>query len=29
MSDNKKLCTDLLHADSEGQIITILKKHGY
>ena len=29
MSDNKQLCSDLLHADSEGEIITLLKKHGY
>ena len=29
MSDNKQLCSALLHADSEGEIITLLKKHGY
>lgn len=29
MSENQKLCTALLHADSEGEIITLLKKHGY
>lgn len=29
MSDNQGLCTALLHADSEGEIITLLKKHGY
>lgn len=29
MSDNKQLCADLLHADSEGEVITLLKKHGY
>ena len=29
MSDNKRLCAALLHADSEDEIITLLKKHGY
>ena len=29
MNDNKKLCATLLHADSESEIITLLKKHGY
>ena len=29
MSDNKQLCNDLLRADSEGEVISLLKKHGY
>ncbi len=29
MSDNKALCTALLYADSEDEIIMILKEHGY
>ncbi len=29
MSDNQKLCAALLRADSEGEVITLLKKHGY
>lgn len=29
MGDNQELCTALLHADSEGEIITLLRKHGY
>ena len=29
MNDNKKLCATLLHADSESEIITLLKEHGY
>ena len=29
MSDNKQLCYDLLLADSEDEVVTILKKHGY
>ena len=29
MTDNKQLCTELLHAESEGKVIKILKAHGY
>jgi hypothetical protein len=29
MSDSKQLCTDLLRADSEGEVISLLRKHGY
>ena len=29
MSDNKQLCLDLLRADSEEEVIALLKKHGY
>ncbi len=29
MSENKNLCTALLHADSEGEIIKLLEKHGH
>ena len=28
MSDNQQLCAALLHADTEGEVISILKKHG-
>ena len=29
MSGCKQLCAALLNADSEGEVITLLKKHGY
>ena len=29
MSENYELCADLLHADSEDEVINLLKKHGY
>ena len=29
MRDNRELCSALLHADSENEIITLLRKHGY
>ena len=29
MSDNKQLCIALLRADSEGEVIALLKKNGY
>lgn len=29
MSDWKKLCVDLLRADTEGEVITLLKKHAF
>lgn len=29
MSVNQQLCEALLHADTEGEVITILKKYGY
>ncbi|MEM9091015.1 MAG: hypothetical protein AAGC93_20005 [Cyanobacteria bacterium P01_F01_bin.53] len=29
MNKNEQLCIDLLRADSEGEVITLLKKHGF